>query len=101
MEGKYKGFQTMRFVGVFNSDGEEQPLSLGLSASAATDALIRETMERTSATFEEARSSVERLLANGNLFHAPVALCGAFRNDAKRESEPRKWWINAALLQSA
>ena len=96
--GKYHGFQTMRFVGLFSCDGEGQPLAIGRDNSAATDALIRKTMQDDEITFDEARAGVERRITNGDVFHAPIALRGAFQNDGNHEgSKPESWWIDAAF----
>jgi len=86
---KYQGFETMAFVGIFLSDGECGPCALGLDASAATDALIRRTASDEEVTREEARVIVERRLANGDYFHAPVALRGAFQNDGDHENDEK------------
>lgn len=95
---KYQGFETMQFIGIFLCDGEGGPIVLGLDMSAATDALIRRTASDEEVTQEEARVIIERRLTNGDYFHAPVALRGAFQNDGDHEgSKPEAYWIDEAV----
>lgn len=80
MTSKIQGFET-QCIGIFHAGGDGVPLAFGHDASAATDALIRQTADQEEVTFNDARSTIEGGVVRGDYFHAVVILRGAFQND--------------------
>ena len=98
VKDKYQGFETLRFVGVFSSDGDPDPLVLGLSKSGALEALIVKTAEGDGVELDQAQASVDAHFDNGDYFLAPVALRGAFQNDGHAlTATPNQNWIDEAF----